>query len=163
MLLDFHFTSCRRQCSATGRQLEPGETYYSALVNEDGSPERCDFAAEAWQGPPAEHIAWWKSRIPDDANTRPQLAPSDVLLNLFLELADQPDEAEFRYLLGLMLIRKKVVRLLESCRDEHADEVLTLDCPRRQQQYELLVVEPNAECVQQLQLRIVDLLYNDGK
>jgi len=43
----------------------PGETYYSALVAEGAEVTRHDYAADAWQGPPAEAIGWWKSQIPN--------------------------------------------------------------------------------------------------
>src|SRR5687768_8008986 len=44
MLLDFEITHCSRQCAATGRTFAPGETYFSTLHMEAGSPVRRDFA-----------------------------------------------------------------------------------------------------------------------
>ena len=48
----------------------PGETYYSVLVAEGAELKRYDYAADAWQGPPAEAVGWWKSQIPDRTPAR---------------------------------------------------------------------------------------------
>ena len=40
-----------RQCAATGRELRPGERFYSVLLDEAGQFVRKDYAADAWPGP----------------------------------------------------------------------------------------------------------------
>ena len=158
MLLDFEIAHCSRQCAATGRTLAPGETYFSTLHMEQGTPVRRDYASEAWQGGPEGAVAWWTSKMADADGARPKLAPQDVLLNLFAELAHQPAEAEFRFVLGLLLIRRRIVRL-EETRRASDDEVMMLECPRRGEQYELRVATPNAERTEALERRLVELLY----
>ena len=158
MLLDFEIAHVGRQCSVTGRTFAPGETYFSTLRLERGSPERSDFAAETWQGPPEGMLAWWKSKTPGVDAGKPKLAPHDVLLNLFSELSDRPDEHEFRYVLGLLLIRRKLLKLEETRRDDGV-EVLVLDCPRRNQQFELPAPALDAEHINEIQKRLIDLLY----
>ncbi len=96
--------------------------------------------------------------MPDGTEARPKLAPSDVLLNLFVELAAAPAEVEFRYVLGLLLLRRKLVKLDETRRDAQG-EVMTLDCPRREERFELRVAMPPAERTAELERRLVELLY----
>ena len=158
MLLDFEIAHAGRQCSVSGRTFAPGEPYFSTLRLEHGSPERRDFAAEAWQGPQEGIVAWWKSKTPDVDAGKPKLAPHDVLLNLFSELSELPNDHEFRYVLGLLLIRRKLLKL-EATRRDDGVEVLVLDCPRRNQQYELPVSTLSAEQVDEIQKRMIDLLY----
>ena len=62
-------------------------------------------------------------------------------------------------MLGLLLVRRRLVKL-EETRREAAGEVLVLDCPRRETHYELRVAEPDADRAQQLQQRMVELLYS---
>jgi hypothetical protein len=156
MLLDFDISHCTRVCAATGRTFAPGETYFSTLHSDGGAVVRKDYCAAEWRGPEANAIAWWKSRVDHDA--RPKLAPQDVLLNLFAELATRPDEAEFRYVLGLLLVRRRLLKL-DDTRRVGQPEVMILDCPRRNEQYELAVATPNAERTEQIQQRMVELLY----
>ena len=160
MLLDFEITHCSRQCAASGRTLAPGETYFSTLHMESGAPVRKDFSATEWRGPNEGAIAWWKSRTADNELSKPKLAPQDVMLNLFSELADRPDEAEFRYVLGLLLLRRRMVKLNETRRDE-SGVVMVLDCPRRNEQFELRVASPDPTRTEQLQQRMIQLLYAD--
>jgi hypothetical protein len=118
---------------------------------------RRDYAADAWPGPPEGAIAWWRSRMPE-ADGRPKLAPQDVLINLFVELADEPQEACFRYVLGLLLLRRRMVKL-EETRTDADGTVMLLDCPRREEQYELRVAPPDAEQTETIQRRMIELLY----
>jgi hypothetical protein len=158
VLLDFDITHCSRQCAASGRTFAPGEAYFSTLHIEGGAAVRRDYSAAEWRGPVDDAIAWWKSRVPDHDAAKPKLAPQDVLLNLFTELADRPSEAEFRYVLGLLLVRRRIVKLEDTRRDD-AGEVLVLECPRRNEEYELRVAPPPPERTEALQQRMVELLY----
>ncbi len=158
MLLDFEITHSTRQCAASGRTLAPGEPYFSTLHMENGAPVRKDFSAAEWRGAPEGAIAWWKSRVGVTDSSKPKLAPQDVLLNLFTELADRPNDLEFRYVLGLLLVRRRIVKLNETRRDE-LGELLVLDCPRRNEQYELRVATPDPARTEQLQQRMIELLY----
>lgn len=119
---------------------------------------RRDIASEEWRGPVEGVIAWWKARVPRGDASKPKLAPQDVLLNLFAELADRPDEVEFRYVLGLLLIRRRILKLEETRRDAQG-ELLILDCPRREEQYELRATTPDPTQTEQLQQRMIELLY----
>lgn len=158
MLLDFEISHCSRHCATSGRTFAPTEPYFSTLHIEGGIAVRRDYATEAWHGAPEEALAWWKSQTPSAGGARLKLAPQDVLLNLFVELADQPDEAEFRYVLGLLLVRRRIVKLEETRRDAEG-ETMVLDCPRREERFELRVAPPDAQRTEALQRRMIDLLY----
>jgi hypothetical protein len=161
MLLEYEIANCTRRCTTSGRTLTPGEEYYSTLHIERGSPVRQDFAADAWQGPPADAVAWWQARVPASDDTRGAQTPQDVLVNLFAALADEPAEAEFRYVLGLLLVRRRIVKLEQTRRDA-AGEVLMLDCPRREEQFELRVCTPSPERQAELERRLGELLFGGG-
>jgi hypothetical protein len=159
MLLEFEIGHCTRRCSATGRALAAGETYFSTLHIEGGAAVRRDFAAEAWAGAPEKIIGWWQSRLSDGDGARSKLAPHDVLLNLFAALAEEPAEAEFRYVLGLLLLRRRLLKL-EEMRSDPAGDVMVLDCPRREERLELLVAAPDGDGARQIEQRLGELLFN---
>lgn len=161
MLLDFEVQTCSRTCAETGKTLDPGEVYFSVLEVQETETVRHDYSAEAWPGAPDDCLGWWRSRMPVK-NEKPRLAPTDVMLNLFSALADKPPDAQFRYLLGLLLIRRRVLRREESARHEADQEVLTLFAPRRDERYELIVDEPDPQQAEKIQQRMIDLLYRDG-
>lgn len=162
MLLDFDVQSCSRSCSETGKALASGEVYFSVLVLQETETIRRDFSAEAWSEPTEENLGWWRSRIPMQA-AKPKLAPTEVMLNLFAGLAEQTEEQQFRYVLGLLLIRRRVLKREEATRNEEGQEVITLFASKRDQRFEMIVDEPNSEQSQEIQQRMIELLYADGE
>jgi hypothetical protein len=163
MLLGYEFANgeiahCTRRCAVSGRALAPNEGYYSALVMERGVAVRRDYAAPAWNGPPEGAFAWWQANVASGDGGRGKLAPQDVLLDLFGTLAGEPAEAEFRYVLGLLLLRRRLVKLDET-RTDAEGEMLVLDCPRRDERFELRVAAPSDEKATELQRRLVELVY----
>ena len=162
MLLDYEIAHCTRRCAVGGRALAPGEAYYSTVHIERGVTMRRDYAVEAWPGPPADAVAWWQSRVADGDAGRARLAPSDVLLNLFAALADEPAEMEFRYVLGLLLLRRRLLKF-DQTRTDVDGETMQLDCPRREEQFELRVAAPTALRMAELERRLGDLLYGGAE
>lgn len=160
--LGFELRNCSRSCATTARTLNAGEVYFSVLEAAAHEFVRRDYCVAAWQGPPRDCIAWWRSRIPSKDDNQPRLAPTDVMLNLFEALEDRPQEAEFRYLLGLLLLRRKVVRHEDSQKDDQGREVISLHCQKRQKEYKLLVANPPADQALKLQQQMFDLLYGNS-
>src|SRR3954447_12544560 len=110
--MDFEVQKTTRVCASTGREIAAGETFYSVLVREGVEVRRQDIAADAWTGPPADAVGWWKSTMTErDAKKGPKLAPSEVLLELFRELQDAAERGDLRYVLTLLLIRRRLLRL----------------------------------------------------
>lgn len=157
MLLDFEVQRCTRRCAATNREFAPGESFHSVLVAEGADVLRRDYCAEAWTGPPEKCIGWWKSRLPVETATKPRLAPNEVLLELFDRWADELDKQDARYVLALLLIRRRVMRL-EDC-EESTSNVLQLYCPRTETTYQVAAVDPAAERIAEIQQELADLLY----
>jgi hypothetical protein len=167
--MEFDVQKSTRTCAATGREIAAGETYYSVLVREGADVRRLDYAEQSWPGPPENSLGWWKSTMPDrDGAGKKKLAPSEVLLELFRELGDAPDRSDLRYVLTLLLIRRRLLRLEETVRDETsapgttAGETMTLYCPRDEQTYHVAVVEPDERRVEEIQTYLAQLLYAPG-
>jgi hypothetical protein len=150
-----HFT---RHCAATGRELAPGESYYSALVVQGAEVERVDYALDAWQGPPPGAIGWWRSQRPDEHTRSPYWAPNDVLLDFFDRLEGQPESQDMRYVLALLLVRRRVMRFEESEVDDQGREVLVAYCPRRETSYRIPAVLPDEARTAQIQEQLTKLL-----
>ena len=157
--MDFEIQRCTRHCATTGRELLPGETFYSVLIEKGSTVERCDYSPEAWTEPPADAIGWWKSQLPDPKLQRRHWAPNDVMLRLFDELAEQQDQQDVRYVLALLLVRRRVMRMEESEPEEQEGEgTMALYCPRRDETYRVPVVLPDAERAEEIQRQISQLL-----
>jgi hypothetical protein len=156
--MDYEIERSAKSCAATGREFAPGEEFYSVLVAEGAELKRCDYSAEAWKGPPEGAIGWWKSQMPGQQARRSHWAPNDLLLNLFDELAQQPDKQDMRYVLALLLVRRRVMRVEEEQRDEAGHERLVLYCPRRDAQYEVSAMTLDQKRIEEIQQVLAQLL-----
>jgi hypothetical protein len=125
-----------------------------------GNCPRARHSTRCWwlKGPPPEAIGWWKSEIPDRNASRRHWAPNDVMLQFFDELAEQPDKQDMRYVLALLLVRRRVLRLEESRANEQGGEVIVVYCPRRETTYEVPAVVPEQSRIDEIQEELARLL-----
>lgn len=168
MQLDFEVQRCTRRCAATDRPLEPGETCYSVLEVQGANVIRKDYCQSAWSGPPVEALGWWMMRIPEQSAKKVKLAPNDVLLELFDQLAEQPFQEDMRYVLALLLVRRRVLRVeapleLASATTDPgsramSEETLVVYSPKRETTYEVNATMPSNERIEEIQRQLSELL-----
>ncbi|MBN1851191.1 MAG: hypothetical protein JW829_00645 [Pirellulales bacterium] len=157
-MLDFEVQRCTRRCAVHDRPFAPGETFYSVLEVHGADVVRRDYSEEAWEGPAENAIGWWKSRIPEPLAKKAHWAPNDVMLDLLERWADDPARQDIRYVLALLLIRRRVLR-------EEEDEIgqkpgqLTVYCPRKEERYEIAVAVPDRDRAEEIQKELSEMLF----
>jgi hypothetical protein len=168
MLLDFEVQRSTRRCAATDRPLEPGDECFSVLEVEGAEVIRKDFCRDAWSGPPEGAFGWWKSRVPEPVAKKIRLAPNDVLLELFDQLAEQQQQEDMRYVLALLLVRRRVFRLetspvpLNDSTDRGVDDsngnTMCVYCPKRDASYQVIAELPSDSRIDEIQQELSELL-----
>lgn len=130
-MVEYQIQPSTRRCSINGRELRPGEKCYSVLLEEDGKFVRKDYSVEAWPGPPAQAFSFWAGRIPTPQGKPKPVVDDDLLLDCFTRLEGEmePGRVNFRYVLGLLLMRRRRLRL-QGSHEEGGREVLDFACPR---------------------------------
>lgn len=125
------------RCAFTDRELIPGEPYFATLVEltdeqieqarqqaekQGAKPQpetslglkRLDVCQEKWQegARPEQLFSYWKSTVPEPNEKKKMFVDDAVLMNLLRRLEDTEDEQRlaFRYVLALILMRKKLLR-----------------------------------------------------
>lgn len=156
--MDYEVERCTRHCATSQRELREGEEFFSVLITERGNVRRHDYAAEAWAGPPEAAIAWWKSRLPTREAKKGELAPNDVLLRLFQGLEAVPQQLDMRYVLALLLVRRRVLREEDTELDAAGRQVLVLYCPRDETSHRVVVAMPDERRTEQIQAELGRLL-----
>lgn len=162
LFLDFEVQRCSRRCTATQRELKPGDTFYSMLIPQGADIIRQDFAEHAWPGAPENALGWWKSVVPDPQARRVEWAPNDVILQFFTELMGRPAApADLRYVLALLMIRRKILRWEETETGSESEPAqLVLYCPKHETEYRVAVAEPARERVAEIQGQLAELLFS---
>jgi hypothetical protein len=107
--------------------LRPGERFYGALVEQAGRFERREYAADAWPGPPEGAVGYWAGRVPAGETPRRPSVDDQTLVECFRRLdgTAEASRVSFRYVLALLLVRRKLLRLDATRRDDFG-EVLVL-------------------------------------
>lgn len=121
MIGEYKINRTTRRCSVGNRPLLPGESYYSVVTGDDEEFRRVDIAADAWTGPPEDCIGHWKNRVPLPEEKKRELAPPEVLIDLLRSMAEQPGMLKMRYLLALMLMRKRHLKPYENTSLIHSE------------------------------------------
>ena len=144
-------------------EFKPGDVFYSELIPEGAHVIRRDYSAQHWPGAPENAIGWWKSEMPDTSANKVTWAPNDAILGYFNELLEKPDCADQLYVLSLLLIRKRIMRLEETQSNDAGDEEMLLFCPSLEQEFQVRVVEPTAARVVEIQDELAQLLFSAVK
>lgn len=122
MQADWEIKSRAHQCSRTGREFAEGEFFYTILVREGEGFLREDMSEEAWneRNENIQPFSFWRSKYEPPAPPPAEPLPRDDAEGLLRRLIQENDPAylNVRYILALMLERKRVIRPLESSDDD---------------------------------------------
>ncbi|MCH7632853.1 MAG: hypothetical protein IIB59_06535 [Planctomycetes bacterium] len=112
MAQQWEVESASGRCSVTGRPLQEGEEFYTVLFEVGESFRRADYSLEAWSGPPEEAFCHFKTRVPVKEQRKKLLVDNELLIHFFQRLADETDplRVQFRFVLALILMRKRLLR-----------------------------------------------------
>ena len=121
---EWNIQSRALQCAKTGKPFEKGETIFSALYWKDGQYQRVDLCAEAWKerNENIEPLSAWQTEFVPPPPPEPEAMKKDDAESLLRRLIAEnaPGSRNARYILALMLERKKVLRQIERQRQEGA-------------------------------------------
>jgi len=111
------------QCAITGRPFAEGESFYAVLFEDGESFRRVDCGVEAWQGPPPGCFCYFKTRLPEKEKKKRVFADDEVLIDFFQRLAGEtePARVQFRFVLALVLMRKRLLRFDKSVQVEQGE------------------------------------------
>ncbi len=113
----WNIRSRARECAQSARPFVEGEPIYTAIYFDTGTDSylRRDIALEAWEQEMSERtpFSFWKSQYqpPPEVDEKPEIAPKESAQALLTRLIeeDDPKTENARYILALMLERKRIL------------------------------------------------------
>lgn len=99
-------------CAVTGRKIEAGEKLFTAIRETPEGIERVDVSPEAWDAfDRSSVLAFWQTVMPAHEQKKKVFVDDEVLCTLFERLSDATEtvKVNFRFVLGLILMRKRLV------------------------------------------------------
>ena len=126
-MIEYQFRPIGKSCAGTGQEFQPGERCHCVVVERDGQFTRLDYSAAGWKGPPEGTVGEWISQIPA-GEPKPKTIDTESLLQFFEQLCEDPNPAhdQQRYVLALLLLQKRRLRLEDSRTDDDGNEFLQL-------------------------------------
>jgi len=141
--MDWEIGNATLACATCGKPFAEEQGILSALYDERPAFVRRDYCKDCWPQQDRQSVfSYWETRIPKrDAPVR-RFVDDDIVMDFFrrLEGSQEPAKVSFRYVLGLLLMRKKALKLKEFRRTE-TSATLVLHDRLRDCDYE--VADPN--------------------
>lgn len=139
-------------CAGCESGFADSARYFSLLCTENGEIARKDFCLGCWSKRPAQaaDLFWWRTRhIPSKQHG---LALNlEALEALFIALEGRNDlkVKELRFLLCLLLMRKRRLKTVRMTREDGVD-AFVVRRPRRQEEFSVFVFDFSAERMAEL-------------
>jgi len=150
-------------CAVTGRKIEPGEKLFAAIRETPEGIERVDVSPEAWEGfDRGGVLAFWQTVMPAHEQKKKVFVDDEVLCTLFERLADasEPVKVNFRFVLGLILMRKRIV-IYETTRREEGRDVWVVRLKGREDRLDLVDPKLTEAQVAEVSQQLGDILHQE--
>jgi len=149
-------------CGGCGREFEVNERYYSTLFDLGTEFERRDFCTACWETGDRGAFSFWQTRRPDPGEERTLLVDDDVILNFFhrLDGETEPLKVNFRYIVALILMRKRVLKF-ETTEREGGTEYWVLRLVRNKTHHRVVNPHLTDEEIEHLSEEVGQLLNTD--
>jgi len=101
------------QCAACGRGFEVGSRFRACLYEAAEGYERRDYCADCAVPDDPPTVGSWMTQRPEPSSKKVQPFDREAIYQFFTRLDDpqEPNQIQFRFVLALLLWRKKVIKL----------------------------------------------------
>lgn len=162
MANDWEIGSRTGVCASSGRTLEEGEEFYTVIFEDGASFRRVDFSLDAWEGTPEGAFCSFKTRVPVRAKKRKLLVDDELLIDFFLRLEhdQEPVRLQFRFVLALILMRKRLLRY-EDSQVEPEGETWRMTLMRDRSSHRVINPRLNNEEIDRVSGQLSSILHSD--
>ncbi len=158
--MNWEIAKSQQKCQACERLFQDQEEYFSGLYDQDNKFIRKDFCPECWDRQDRAQIySFWKTRcVPKEEKVR-KFVDDSVIMDFFLRLQNAEDAAKknFRYVLALLLMRKKLLKF-EDVKKGDGGEALILRDPVENRVFEVYNPQLAEEQIQQVTEEVGQIL-----
>jgi hypothetical protein len=150
----------RGQCVVCMTAIEPDQSFMAALKETPLGFERQDVCLNCWGAfEKADLVGFWKTQMPRHEQKRKLFVDDDVLCQLFERLSDasEPAKLNFRFVLGLILMRKRLI-VYETSRMDETKEIWQVRFKGKEEQMDLLNPRLDESQVQEVSNQLGEIL-----
>jgi hypothetical protein len=148
------------RCCVCNQELSPGTKIMAALHETSQGFERLDVSLDCWpRFDRTDLLAFWQTVIPQHEAKKKLFVDDAVLCELFERLKEtaEPAKLNFRFVLGLILMRKRML-LYETSRTEDGKDIWTVRFKGREDRLDLLNPQLNEQQVTEVSQQLGEIL-----
>jgi hypothetical protein len=151
------------KCNVCARDIATGEKLMGALREIPTGLERVDVCPACWEAfDKSNLLGFWQSIMPEATARKKTFVDDGVLCELFERLSDTAEAAKlnFRFVLGLILMRKRLI-VYESTRIDDGREIWSVRFKGREDLLDLLNPKLNEQQVAEVSTQLGEILNGD--
>jgi len=148
------------KCHLCSRQILPGEKLFAALRETPATLERLDICPACCEKfDRSGLLGFWQTTMPQPTAKGPVFVDDDLLCDLFERLSGAPEPAKinFRFVLGLILMRKRRI-VYESSRVQDGREIWCVRLKGRQDTLDLVDPKLDEQQVAEVSSQLGEIL-----
>ena len=116
-------------CASCGREFAPGDARLSGLYAEEGALVRRDYCEGCWGERTPGEFSFWQTVVPEPEEVEnkkrrlSKLIDADTLFDILRDTPDStdPQKTRFRFVIALMLMRRRKLKLVSIARRKAPD------------------------------------------
>lgn len=137
--MEYSIDKSQKICSSCELEIGEEEYFYSAVFEDEEVFERRDYCETCWGEPPEGCFSHWRTCNTVKKEEKRRL-DADIVLGFFRELDSKKTENElnFRYVIGLLLMRKRILKF-DDIERTGMEEFLVLRRPSTKERHRVLV------------------------
>jgi hypothetical protein len=150
----------RGHCALCQTPIEPQQSLMAALRETPAGFERLDICPNCWPNfDRAQLVGFWRTTMPRADQKKKLFVDDEVLCQLFERLAQttEPAKLNFRFVLGLILMRKRLI-LYEGTKIENGNEIWTVRFKGKEDQMDLLNPKLEESQIQDVSNQLSEIL-----
>jgi hypothetical protein len=154
-MVDWKISKRQAACAACQHPFDDGEQHFSALLLRAEQLDREDACSACWRRRSHDgDLFWWRTRH-RAGRSRGVALNLEALEALFVQLEGRAETAlrELRYVLCLILMRKRRLKMERIVRDE-SGEGMVVRRPRRDESFTVTVFDFQPERIDELSARL---------
>ncbi len=150
------------KCAGSDKTLEPGEEYYAALIETNEGFDRIDYSVDYWNHQQPAVYCFWKTRVPVKEEKKKLFVDDAILVNIFerLENEQDPMKINFRFVLALILMRKKLLKYEDTLR-EGDQEIWKMKMAREEKVHQVTNPHLTDEKIEQVSVELSTILHGE--
>lgn len=148
------------KCAVCGRDIAAGEKFLAAVRETPEGLERLDIDPDCWpKFDKSNLLGFWQTVMRKAEEKKKVFVDDEVLCTLFERLSDatEPAKINFRFVLGLILMRKRLV-IYDTTRHDNGRDVWVVRMKGKDQRLDLVDPKLNEQQVTEVSQQLGQIL-----